>query len=196
MITANAYVYHFNFIKIINLQIYYFAILMRIVHNAEKGYGVFEMRGNPEVVDYLNMLIGGELAARDQYLIHSRMYEDWGLSKIFERIDHESQEEAQHADALIRRVLFLDGTPNMNRDGIETGTDVVTCLKADLALEYHVRDKLAQGVKLCEEKGDYVTRDMLRQQMNDTEEDHTYWLEKQLGLIELIGLQNYIQSQM
>ena len=196
MITANAYVYHFNFIKIINLQIYYFAILMKIVHNAEKGYGVFEMRGDPEVVDYLNMLIGGELAARDQYLIHSRMYEDWGLSKIFERIDHESQEEAQHADALIRRVLFLDGTPNMNRDGIETGTDVVTCLKADLALEYHVRDKLAQGVKLCEEKGDYVTRDMLRQQMNDTEEDHTYWLEKQLGLIELIGLQNYIQSQM
>ena len=154
------------------------------------------MRGNPEVVDYLNMLIGGELAARDQYLIHSRMYEDWGLSKIFERIDHESQEEAQHADALIRRVLFLDGTPNMNHDGIETGTDVVTCLKADLALEYHVRDKLAQGVKLCEEKGDYVTRDMLRQQMTDTEEDHTYWLEKQLGLIELIGLQNYIQSQM
>ena len=196
MLTANAYVYHFNFIKIINLQIYCFAMLMRIVHNAEKGYGVFEMRGNPEVVDYLNMLIGGELAARDQYLIHSRMYEDWGLSKIFERIDHESQEEAQHADALIRRVLFLDGTPNMNRDGIETGTDVVTCLKADLALEYHVRDKLAQGVKLCEEKGDYVTRDMLRQQMNDTEEDHTYWLEKQLGLIELIGLQNYIQSQM
>lgn len=196
MLTANAYAYHFNFIKIRNLQIYYFAILMRIVHNAEKGYGVFEMRGNPEVVDYLNMLIGGELAARDQYLIHSRMYEDWGLSKIFERIDHESQEEAQHADALIRRVLFLDGTPNMNRDGIETGTDVVTCLKADLALEYHVRDKLAQGVKLCEEKGDYVTRDMLRQQMNDTEEDHTYWLEKQLGLIELIGLQNYIQSQM
>lgn len=196
MLTANAYAYHFNFIKIRNLQIYYFAILMKIVHNAEKGYGVFEMRGNPEVVDYLNMLIGGELAARDQYLIHSRMYEDWGLSKIFERIDHESQEEAQHADALIRRVLFLDGTPNMNRDGIETGTDVVTCLKADLALEYHVRDKLAQGVKLCEEKGDYVTRDMLRQQMNDTEEDHTYWLEKQLGLIELIGLQNYIQSQM
>ncbi len=70
------------------------------------------------------MLIGGELAARDQYLIHSRMYEDWGLSKIFERIDHESQEEGSHADALIRRVLFLEGTPNMNRDDIEVGTDV------------------------------------------------------------------------
>ncbi len=114
------------------------------------------MRGNPEVVDYLNMLIGGELAARDQYLIHSRMYEDWGLSKIFERIDHEMQEEAQHADAIIRRVLFLEGTPNMQRDDVELGEDVVSCLKADLKLEYHVREKLAQGVKLCEEKGDYI----------------------------------------
>lgn len=194
--TANAYVSHFNFIKIINLHIYIFAILLKLVHNSVKGYGVLEMRGNPEVIDYLNMLIGGELAARDQYLIHSRMYEDWGLSKIFERIDHESQEEASHADALIRRVLFLEGTPNMDRDDIETGNDVVSCLKADLALEYHVREKLAKGVKLAEEHGDYVTRDMLRQQMSDTEEDHTYWLEKQMRLIELIGLQNYIQSQM
>ncbi len=106
------------------------------------------------------------------------------------------QEEAQHADAIIRRVLFLEGTPNMQRDDINVGTDVVSCLKADLELEYEVRAKLAAGVKLCEEKGDYITRDMLRQQMSDTEEDHTYWLEKQLRLIDLIGLQNYIQSQM
>lgn len=154
------------------------------------------MQGNPEVIDYLNMLIGGELAARDQYLIHSRMYEDWGLSKIYERINHEMEEEATHADAIIRRVLFLEGTPDMDRHDINVGDDVVSCLKADLALEYEVREKLAKGVKLCEEKGDFVTRDMLRQQMSDTEEDHTYWLEKQLGLIEKIGLQNYIQSQM
>ena len=153
------------------------------------------MRGNPEVIDYLNMLIGGELAARDQYLIHSRMYDDWGLSKIYERIDHEMHEEASHADAIIRRVLFLGGIPNMLRDDVDVGTDVVSCLKADLALEYHVREKLVQGIKLCEEKGDYVSRDMLRQQLSDTEEDHTYWLEKQMRLIELIGLQNYIQSQ-
>ncbi|PVZ86468.1 bacterioferritin [Serratia sp. S1B] len=153
------------------------------------------MRGNPEVIDYLNMLIGGELAARDQYLIHSRMYDDWGLSKIYERIDHEMHEEASHADAIIRRVLFLGGTPNMLRDDVDVGTDVVSCLKADLALEYHVREKLVQGIKLCEEKGDYISRDMLRQQLSDTEEDHTYWLEKQMRLIELIGLQNYIQSQ-
>ena len=111
------------------------------------------MRGNPEVIDYLNMLIGGELAARDQYLIHSRMYEDWGLNKIYERIDHEMQEEASHADAIIRRVLFLGAKPNMHREDINVGTDVVSCLKADLALEYHVREKLATGIKLCEEKG-------------------------------------------
>lgn len=154
------------------------------------------MRGNPEVIDYLNMLIGGELAARDQYLIHSRMYEDWGLNTIYERINHEMEEEASHADDIIRRVLFLGGTPNMSRDDIEVGVDVVTCLKADLALEYHVREKLVQGIRLCESKNDYVSRDMLRQQLEDTEEDHTYWLEKQIRLIDLIGLQNYIQSLM
>lgn len=154
------------------------------------------MRGHPEVIDYLNMLIGGELAARDQYLIHSRMYEDWGLNTIYERINHEMEEEATHADAIIRRVLFLEGTPNMDRDGLDIGDDVVSCLKADLALEYNVREKLAQGIKLCEDKGDYISRDMLKQQLSDTEEDHTYWLEKQIRLIDLIGLQNYIQSLM
>ncbi|EKE67224.1 bacterioferritin, partial [Gallaecimonas xiamenensis] len=143
------------------------------------------MQGDPEVIDYLNGLIGGELAARDQYLIHSRMYEDWGLSKIYQRIDHEMQEEAEHADAIIRRVLFLGGTPNMDRHGINVGDDVVSCLKADLALEYEVREKLANGIALCEEKGDYISRDMLRQQLADTEEDHTYWLGKQLRLIDL-----------
>lgn len=154
------------------------------------------MRGDSEVVDYLNMLIGGELAARDQYLIHSRMYEDWGLSKIYERINHEMEEEASHADAIIRRVLFLGGTPNMTREDVNVGHDVVSCLKADLALEYHVREKLCKGIQLCEAKGDFVSREMLREQLADTEEDHTYWLEKQLRLIELVGLQNYIQSQM
>ena len=154
------------------------------------------MRGDLEIINYLNQLIGGELAARDQYLIHSRMYEDWGLSKLFTRLDHESQEEGGHADSLIRRVLFLDGTPDMSRDALNIGTDVISCLEADLALEYKVRIDLARGIQLCEAKGDYVTRDLLRQQMSDTEEDHTYWLEKQLGLIQKIGLPNYLQSQM
>ncbi|MFW2061654.1 ferritin-like domain-containing protein, partial [Acinetobacter baumannii] len=86
------------------------------------------------VLDYLKMLIGGELAARDQYLIHSRMYEDWGLNKIYERIDHEMQEEASHADAIIRRVLFLGAKPNMHLEDINVGTYVVSCLKNDLEI--------------------------------------------------------------
>ncbi|MEY1661932.1 bacterioferritin [Isoalcanivorax beigongshangi] len=154
------------------------------------------MRGDAEVIAYFNMLIGGELAARDQYLIHSRMYEDWGYTRLYERLNHESEEEGQHADALIRRVLFLEGTPNMDRDALDIGTDVVSCLKSDLALEYKVREALAKGVALCEARGDYVSRDVLVSQMADTEEDHTYWLEKQLRLIETLGAQNYLQSQL
>ncbi|AXI02953.1 bacterioferritin [Aquirhabdus parva] len=154
------------------------------------------MQGHSEVIDYLNMLIGGELAARDQYLIHSRMYEDWGFSKLYERLNHESQEEGTHADSLIRRVLFLEGTPDMSRDELHIGVDVVSCLEADLALEYKVREVLAKGVQLCEEKADFISRDILRQQMADTEEDHTYWLQQQLSLIKRIGLANYLQSQL
>lgn len=154
------------------------------------------MQGNQAVVDYLNMLLAGELAARDQYFVHSRMYEDWGLPRLYERIDHEMQEEATHADAILKRVLFLGAKPNMRSDEVQVGQDVVDALKIDLALEYAVRERLAKGIALCEQHGDYVTRDILLAQLKDTEEDHTRWLEQQLGLIEKIGLQNYLQSQM
>lgn len=154
------------------------------------------MQGNQAVIDYLNMLLGGELAARDQYFVHSRMYEDWGLPRLYERIDHEMQEEATHADAILKRLLFLGAKPNMRSDEVQVGQDVVDALKIDLALEYAVRERLAKGIALCEQHGDYVTRDILLAQMKDTEEDHTRWLEQQLGLIEKIGLQNYLQSQM
>ena len=154
------------------------------------------MQGNQAVVDYLNMLLGGELAARDQYFVHSRMYDDWGLPRLYERIDHEMQEEATHADAILKRLLFLGAKPNMRSDEVHVGQDVVDALKIDLALEYAVRERLAKGIALCEQHGDYVTRDILLAQLKDTEEDHTRWLEQQLGLIEKIGLQNYLQSQM
>lgn len=154
------------------------------------------MQGNQAVIDYLNMLLGGELAARDQYFVHSRMYEDWGLPRLYERIDHEMQEEATHADAILKRLLFLGAKPNMRSDEVQVGQDVVDALKIDLALEYAVRERLAKGIALCEQHADYVTRDILLAQMKDTEEDHTRWLEQQLGLIEKIGLQNYLQSQM
>lgn len=153
------------------------------------------MRGNPEVIEYLNKLLTGELAARDQYFIHSRMYNDWDFKKLFERLDHEMQEETSHADQIMRRILFLEGKPNMRPDDITIGTTVPEMLEADLRLEMHVQKALADGIKLCEEKGDFVSRDMLREQLKDTEEDHAYWLEKQLGLIEKMGLENYHQSQ-
>ncbi|HLD64578.1 MAG TPA: bacterioferritin [Pseudomonas sp.] len=153
------------------------------------------MKGQPQVIDYLNTLLAGELAARDQYFVHSRMYEDWGFSKLYERLNHEMEEETQHADALIRRILMLEGTPRMRPDDLDVGATVPEMLASDLRLEYKVRDALRQGIALCEAQGDYTTRDILGLQLADTEEDHAYWLEQQLGLIKRVGLENYLQSQ-
>ncbi len=154
------------------------------------------MKGHPEVVDYLNFLLRGELAARDQYFIHSRRYEDLGLHALYQRIHHEMEEEAQHADALIRRILFLEGAPDMRPNAFEAGRTVEEMLRRDLDLEYAVRDHLAKGVALCEKHGDYVSRDMLVTQLKDTEEDHTHWLEQQFKLIRMIGVERYQQSRM
>ncbi|WP_028490104.1 bacterioferritin [Thiothrix lacustris] len=155
------------------------------------------MKGNDRVIDVLKTLLAGELAARDQYFIHSRMCDDWGLTKLFEHYEHERQEESSHADAIIKRILFLEGLPDLsNQDGLNIGADVPSMFKNDLALEYHVVGALKAAMKICEDESDYVTREMLRLQLSDTEEDHAYFLEKQLGLIDKIGLQNYLQSQM
>ncbi len=155
------------------------------------------MKGNDRVIDVLKTLLAGELAARDQYFIHSRMCDDWGLTKLFEHYEHERQEESSHADAIIKRILFLEGVPDLNnQDNLNVGSDVPSMFKNDLALEYHVVGALKAAMKICEDEGDYVTREMLRLQLSDTEEDHAYYLEKQLGLIDKIGLQNYLQSQM
>ena len=154
------------------------------------------MKGQPEIVDYLNFLLRGELAARDQYFLHSRRYEDLGLHALYARINHEMEEETGHADALLRRILFLEGEPDMRPDAFEPGATVEDMLRKDLDLEYQVRGNLARGVALCEQHGDYVTRDMLVKQLADTEEDHTWWLEKQLRLIQMVGLQNYQQARM
>jgi len=155
------------------------------------------MKGNDRVIDVLKTLLAGELAARDQYFIHSRMCDDWGLTKLFEHYEHERQEESVHADAIIRRILFLEGVPDLNnQDSLNVGSDVPSMFKNDLALEYHVVGALKAAMNICEEEQDYVTREMLRSQLDDTEQDHAYYLEKQLGLIDKIGLQNYLQSQM
>lgn len=154
------------------------------------------MKGHPKIIDYFNFLLAGELAARDQYFIHSRMYHEWGYTKLFERIGHEMQDETDHADALIRRILLLEGTPQMVPSTIRVGKDVPEMLQFDLDTEFEVRDNLKKGIALCEEVGDYVSREILRVQLEDTEEDHAHWLEQQLGLIKRLGIQNYLQSQL
>jgi bacterioferritin len=155
------------------------------------------MKGSTKVIKVLNGLLGWELAAMDQYFIHSRMYDDWGISKLFERIDHEFDDEKGHAAALIERMLFLEGTPDMvTRAEINIGKDVPEMLQSDLNVEYAVARELKAGIKICEEEQDYQSREILEKLLEDTEVDHAWWLEKQLGLIQKIGLQNYIQSQM
>lgn len=153
------------------------------------------MKGSHAVLECLNSLLAGELAARDQYFVHSLMYAEWGYNKLYEHSAHESDHEKQHAEALVRRILLLEGTPVSAPTAVNIGADVPAMLKADLALEYDVRQHLKDVIKLCEDEQDYVSRDMLVEQLIDTEEDHAHWLEIQLSLIDNMGLQNYLQSQ-
>ena len=155
------------------------------------------MKGNQKVIDALNGLLAYELAAMDQYFIHSEMYADWGLSKLYERIAHEFDDEKGHAKKLIERMLMLEGKPDMvTRDGLNIGSDVPSMLQSDLDVEYAVGAALKEAIALCEQEKDFVTREILEELLDDTEQDHAYWREQQLGLIKRIGLQNYLQSQM
>ncbi|MBV2129182.1 bacterioferritin [Arsukibacterium indicum] len=155
------------------------------------------MKGNQQVIAALNTLLANELAAMDQYFIHSRMYHDWGLHKLYERIDHEFDDEKGHASKLIERIIFLEGTPDLkNRDAIHVGKDVPAMLQNDLNVEYAVAKLLKKTMALCEQEQDYVSREMLQQLLDDTENDHAHWLEQQLRLIKMLGLENYLQSQM
>ena len=154
------------------------------------------MKGNQKIIDTLNGLLAFELAAMDQYFIHSEMYADWGYSKLYERIAHEFDDEKGHAKQLIERILFLEGRPNMvNRDGLNIGSDVPSMLQSDLDVEYAVANALKDGIVLCEAEKDFVTRSMLEELLDDTERDHAFWLEQQLRLIKALGLPNYLQSQ-
>ena len=154
------------------------------------------MKGDKAILSTLNALLAGELTAVDQYLIHGEMYADMGLTKLAEKAIHESEHERQHARALIQRILFLEGKPDLGqRHALKIGKNVVEMLKSDLAVEYRVASDLKKAMAACEKAQDYVTRDHLAIQLEDTEMDHAYFLEKQLRLIEQIGLQNYLQSQ-
>ena len=155
------------------------------------------MKGSKKIVDRLNDLLSGELTAADQYFTHSRMYEDWGLGVLSERIKHESEEELEHADALIKRILFLDGTPDLSvRAGLKIGSTVAEMMANDLELEISVAGELKDAIQLAEAEKDFVTREILEDMLKTTEEDHMYWLETQLELIEKIGIQNYMQSKL
>jgi bacterioferritin len=155
------------------------------------------MKGDKKIIDILNALLAGELTATDQYLIHGEMYADMGFSQLAGKALHESDHERQHARALIQRILFLEGMPNLaKREALKVGNNVPDMLKSDLAVEYKVVGELRKAIAACEKAMDYVTRDMLGAQLQDTEMDHAYFLEKQLRLIDQVGLQNYQQSQM
>ena len=155
------------------------------------------MKGDKKIVDLLNELLTGELSASDQYLIHGEMVADLGLPQLAAHMLHESEHEHSHAKLIIQRILFLEGKPNVGkRDALNVGHNVKQMLENDLALEYKVVKHLKKVIDACEKVSDYVTREMLVQQLDDTEMDHAYWLEKQLKLIELVGLENYQQSQM
>lgn len=153
------------------------------------------MKGNKKVLDTLAKLLTGELTAADQYFMHSRMYQNWGYHRLYERVAHEREEELEHADRILKRILFLEGTADVGKRGkLAVGKDVVEMMKNDLTYEMAVVKDLRAAIALCEAEQDYETRAMLRELLADTEEDHGHWLEQQLSLINAMGLQNYLQS--
>ncbi|MCK5881886.1 MAG: bacterioferritin [Sinobacterium sp.] len=155
------------------------------------------MKGSQTVIDLLNRQLTMELSSMDQYLIHSKLYEDWGVNKLHAQLAHEYEEELEHSQAIIERILFLEGTADTaSRNPIKVGSHVKEMLENDLEAEIGVAASLREIIGVCESEKDYVTRDILQTLLDDTETDHIYWIEQALGLIERIGIQNYIQSQM
>lgn len=155
------------------------------------------MKGNSKVIDLLNKQLTLELTSMDQYLAHSKMYEDWGINKLHDKLSHEHEEELDHAKSLIERILFLEGKPDtISREPVMIGSNVEEMLKNDLAAEYTVAESLRSIIEVCEQERDYVSREILETLLNDTETDHIYWLEQHIGLIDKVGIANYIQSQM
>lgn len=155
------------------------------------------MKGNAKIISALNRLLANELSAIDQYFIHAELYLDMGLHKLHANSSHESAHEKLHATQLIKRILFLEGQPDLvTRDKLLVGSTVEEMLQNDLTVEYRVADLLRDTMALCESEKDFETRRMLGVLLDDTEMDHAYFLERQLGLIKLLGVENYMQSQM
>jgi len=154
------------------------------------------MKGDPKVISYLNTALKQELTATNQYFLHAKMFQNLGLHKLYEHERKESIDEMKHADALIGRILFLEGLANLQDLGkLLIGQTVPEMLKCDLDLERAARPLYQEAIGYCESVQDYVSREML-EHILETEEEHIDWLETQLDLIDALGLQNYLQSQM
>ncbi len=154
------------------------------------------MQGDKKVIAFLNQVLTNELTAINQYFIHAKMCMNWGYKKLAETNRAESIEEMQHADTLMERILFLEGLPNLqDLHKINVGETVEEQLKLDLDLEMHAAPLLREAVQYCREQHDEVSKALL-QKILDAEEEHIDWLETQMSLIQQVGLQNYLQSQM
>lgn len=154
------------------------------------------MKGDSTVIEFLNKVLKGELTAINQYFLHSKMLADWGLKTLAKKEYEESIDEMKHADSLIERVLFLEGLPNLQDLGrLRIGENVKEMFECDLALEVEAIALLREAIAHCEKINDYVSRELF-EHILDNEEEHVDWLETQLGLIEKVGVQNYMQSGM
>jgi bacterioferritin len=153
------------------------------------------MKGDKKVIELLNICLGNELIAINQYFLHAKMYKDWGMTNLYEHEYHESIDEMKHADVLTDRILFLEGLPNLQDLGaLRIGENTKEMLECDLALENDAVPDLKVGIKYAESIGDYVSRDLF-QDILESEEEHIDWLETQLDLIGKMGIENYIQAQ-
>ena len=151
---------------------------------------------DPGVITHLNAILKNELTAINQYFLHAKMLADWGLKAMADHEHGESIDEMKHADALIERILFLEGLPNLQDLGkLMIGQNVKEIIECDLQLEMDAMGPLRDAISHCEKVGDYVSRQLFRDIL-DSEEEHVDWLETQLGLIEKTGIENYIQAQM
>jgi bacterioferritin len=153
------------------------------------------MKGKDEVVAVLNRVLYNELIAINQYFLHSRMLRNWGVEKLAKYEYKESIDEMKHADALVERILFLDGLPNLQNLGkLLIGEDIEEILKCDLQLEQSSLITLREGISLCEQHADYNSRELL-EKILDGEEEHIDFLESQFELIKRMGLENYVLLQ-